>query len=115
MIDRKRIGNIGEKLALNFLEKFGYQLVANNYRYRRGEIDLIMVKEGLLVFVEVKTRSDTKFGLPEEFLSERQQLKIMETAEHYLEHCGWEGNIRFDIVAIVNSNGPAIDHFEDAY
>lgn len=115
MDERKRIGCLGEILAMEYLENRGFQLLERNYRYGRGEIDLIMIREGLLVFVEVKARHSIRYGLPEEQMSRRQQQKVMQTAEYYLETHGWAGHIRFDIVAVVLSGIPRIDHFEDAY
>lgn len=100
---------------MNYLENSGFQHVVSNYRYRKGEIDLILVREGLLIFVEVKSRTGIEFGWPEEFLSESQQEKIKETAEYYLEQSLWTGRIRFDLVAVTFPEPPAIMHFEDAY
>lgn len=115
MDERQKIGRLGEQLALGYLESQGFQLLETNYRYGRGEIDLIVISEKLLVFVEVKTRRDVRYGLPEENMSFRQQQKVMETAEHYLETHVWKAPIRFDIVAIILSSRPQVDHFEDAY
>jgi putative endonuclease len=107
----RELGKEGEAMARQHLESKGYTFIEQNYRYKRGEIDLIMQKEGTLVFVEVKRRSGSAFGYPEEMVSESQAAKLLETAEAYLEACGHQGPIRFDIVAIL---GKQIRHFEDA-
>lgn len=112
-IDRKGIGESGEQKAAEFLLAKGYEMITFNYRYKRGEIDLIASKDGLMVFVEVKTRNNLKFGTPEQFVSERQQEVIIETANAYVSEVDWRGSIRFDIVAIVPDK--EIVHFEDAF
>lgn len=110
-------GQQGESLAAKFLQQKGYEIIVQNYRYRRGEIDLIAQKEQLLIFVEVKLRSSVAYGLPEETISENQQNLIMTTAEHYIEQNDWLHDIRFDIVAIQLSQNKLseIIHFEDAF
>ena len=107
----KEIGKKGEETALKYLQKKGYQLVDQNYRHRRGEIDLIVKREDILVFVEVKLRSGSYFGYPEEMVSENQWELLMETAKAFQIENGYNGPIRFDIVAIL---GEQIRHFEDA-
>ncbi len=111
--DHKEIGNDGEQKAAAYLRDKGYEIVTNNYRYKRGEIDLIAKKGDLMAFVEVKTRNNLDFGNPESFVSRRQQELILETANDYLMGVDWEGPIRFDIIAIVP--GTEIKHFEDAF
>ncbi len=104
MTNRIKIGKTGEAIAIDFLEKSGFQLVEKNYRSGRGEIDIIAIKEGLLLFVEVKTNSSSWHGSSENKVRWYQQQKIMHTAQRYLSSCYWEGQIRFDVV-IVYLNG----------
>lgn len=78
------MGAWGEDLALRYLIKHGYRLVERNYRTRRGEIDLILRKEGTLVFVEVKLRRGTGFGDPLEAVTLRKQATLRYLAERYL-------------------------------
>jgi len=111
----QRTGGKGEDLALRFLQKEGYQLLARNFRYRRDEIDLIMQKGKLLVFVEVKTRRNTEYGYPEEFVSRKQATQIIRAAEHYILKNDWQGNIRFDIIAILTEPALSIKHLPDAF
>lgn len=110
-------GKYGEDLAVAWMQKQGYTIVARNYRYKRGEIDIIAKIADLLVFVEVKLRSSDSFGLPEESVSENQQNLIIHTAEQYIEEVDWEHDIRFDIVAIElkPQQSPQITYFEDAF
>ncbi len=111
MNDRRKIGARGEVLALNYLEQQGYQLVESNYRIGRGEIDLMVVREGVLVFVEVKTSTRSKYTMVEEKLSWYQLKKIKETAFRYLSNCDWNGSIRFDVVVVDLELPVAIQHY----
>ena len=105
----------GEDIALNYLNQRGFTLVKRNFRYRRAEIDLIVQKDKLLVFVEVKTRHDTSFGFPETFVSAEQAELIVAAADQYVRKNNWSGMIRFDIVAITLLPDLKIEHFEDAF
>ncbi len=108
-------GQQGETIAADFLERKGFAVVARNYRYRRNEIDLIVRQKNRLVFVEVKLRKDAAFGHPEAFVNEQQAQRIIEAAEHYLHETNWEGDIRFDIIAITLQPKLSLEHFEDAF
>lgn len=116
MSDKILKGKEAENLAANFLKQQGYEIVARNYRYQRSEIDLIVRKENWLVFVEVKMRSSDAFGYPEEFVDYRKAKNIVFGAEQYTFEHNYEGNVRYDVVAISLRNGkPEIRHFEDAF
>jgi len=78
-----------------------------------SEIDIIAEKENCLIFVEVKTRSSSAFGHPEEFVSRNQQKKILEAADFYIEKQDWQGDIRFDIISIIQGQDPV--HLKDAF
>ncbi|MFA0962440.1 YraN family protein [Roseivirga sp. BDSF3-8] len=108
------IGADGEHLAESFLKKKGYRVLDRNFRYKRGEIDLIVQKDNLIAFVEVKTRKNKVFGNPEEFVSDVQAERIMEVAEYFIHKHAWAHLIRFDIVAITQKPRLEIVHLEDA-
>lgn len=109
-------GNKGEQLAAEYLQAKGYKLLEQNYRYKRAEVDLIMEDRCCLVLVEVKTRKNNAYGFPEEFVSERKIELYQEAAEAYLERMGWEGNLRFDVVAVLlDGDANEIEHFIDAF
>lgn len=116
MSDTIRKGQEAESLAAEFLQRNGYEIVERNYRYRRSEIDLIVRKAGWLVFVEVKMRSSNAFGYPEEFVDYQKAKNIVYGAEQYTFENKYEGNVRYDVVAITMRSGkPEIRHFEDAF
>ena len=117
MNDKLATGKLGEDLALRFLLKLGWVEKARNYRYKRSEIDLIMLDEDTLVFVEVKSRRGlSKFGFPEEAVDAKKAAKVHEGAEQYLEEHQWHGSIRFDIISVQLLNSRSeIRHFKDAF
>ncbi|MFC1618285.1 YraN family protein [Patescibacteria group bacterium] len=81
----KKIGNLGEQIALEFLRKRGYKFVAQNFRYHRyGEIDLIVEKDRLLHFVEVKTRTNQNFGSGADAVDDYKLNKIFSAIEVFL-------------------------------
>lgn len=85
MLKINKMGMWAELEALSYLQKMGFILVAQNFHSRFGEIDLIMKKDQDLIFVEVKARSKTKYGLAHEVISVTKQRKIMHTALEFLE------------------------------
>ncbi|MEM6840628.1 MAG: YraN family protein [Bacteroidota bacterium] len=112
---QQQTGRQGEDIALNYLNQQDFTLVERNFRYRRAEVDLIVQKGQLLVFVEVKTRRDTSFGFPESFVTPHQAKLIVAAADHYMRINDWQGLIRFDIVAITLKPRLEIEHFKDAF
>lgn len=107
------IGKKGEQQALDLLIGKGYEILATNYRYKKSEIDVVAKKGEKIIFVEVKFRKSTFFGNPEDFVSNAQAERIHAAADHYTYMRKWNGNIRFDIIAITASKD--ILHIEDAF
>lgn len=111
-------GKRGEALAADFLERKGWRIAERNWRAGRGEIDLIAwAHDRLLVFVEVKTRAGDGFGGPEEAVDARKQDLLARTAGLYMEHIGYDWEIRFDIVAVLLKGDKVLEirHAEDAF
>jgi len=109
-------GKQGEDLAATFLTEKGYKILERNYRSGKSEIDLICTYNGLLIFVEVKTRSSRAFGHPESFVGLKQQEAILRAADAYMEESEWDSDIRFDIIAIYKKGSQEeLEHFEDAF
>jgi putative endonuclease len=116
MTSKMQTGSDGEIVAAEYLEEKGYEIVERNYRHRRAEIDIIVKKKNWLVFVEVKTRSNSGYGFPEEFVDKEKEKNIFFAAEEYMYRINWEGNVRYDIVAILGTGfDREIMHFEDAF
>jgi putative endonuclease len=109
-------GNEGEQLAADFLVKNGFEIVQRNYRYKRSEIDLIIKRSNWLIFVEVKTRSSSYFGYPEQFVDRKKVKMILEGALNYMYDVDWQGNVRYDIVSVMlNGTTKEVVHIEDAF
>ncbi len=115
--DRQRLGRRGEELAVHALSRQGYAIVERNWRTPGGEIDVVAVQGGALVFVEVKTRRTRAFGPPQEAVSPAKQAHLRQAAELYLQsHQGDWTAVRFDVVAItLTGPTPQIDIIPDAF
>lgn len=100
-LHRKLLGNTGETIASEYLTKEGYRVLQRNFRARYGEIDIICTKNGILVFVEVKTRAGQEFGLPEEAVTPKKLQEVVHTAEIYVsQHPGLSPSMRVDVIGI---------------
>ena len=111
-------GAHGEDLAHRFLQRKGYTVVARNWRAEdgSGELDLVAWDGPTLVVVEVKTRSSTDFGLPEEAVDSGKRSNLSRTAARYLRESDIPvTQLRFDIVSIVLKTRPEIDHIRNAF
>lgn len=117
MAIHNQIGAWGEAKAAHFLQAKGYEILDENWTFGKCEVDLICLYKGVMVFVEVKTRSSSAFGRPEEFVDQRKQNLMQTAAEAYLRAVDYKGEIRFDIVAILIKSDETyeIEHIEDAF
>jgi putative endonuclease len=113
----QQFGKKGEDLAARYLQKKGYTLLDRNYRAERGEIDLIVTKDQVLVFVEVKTQGSLKFGEPEMWVDHKKQVQIGKVAMAYLqEKVIDQMDCRFDVVTVVGIDGnQTVRHIENAF
>lgn len=114
----KETGQRGEEAAWRYLKRRGYLLVTTNYACRGGEIDIIAKDKGTLVFVEVRSRSNVRYGLPMETVDVRKQQRIRRAAEHYLHSTGQtEAYCRFDVVSVLwqETGKPLIELYKDAF
>lgn len=117
MAKHKETGIKGEHIAENFLLKKGYNVLHRNWRSGKKEVDIIAEKDGLIVIVEVKTRTSFQFGYPEEAVNPKKQLYLKQAAEAFFEENRQYTDIRFDIISILLNKGETkeIIHFEDAF
>ena len=104
---RQGLGRRGEELARRRLESLGYVIVGKNHRTKQGEIDLVAMHEGTLVFVEVRTKRGASFGSPEESITPSKRAHLIASAQEYVSsnevaECDW----RIDLVAVeMDSSG----------
>ena len=97
----KKIGEIGEDIASNYLKSLGFLIICRNFRSKFGEIDIIAKDDNTLVFVEVKTRRNERFGAAVEQITKDKQKRIMRVAKEYFrQYKGSVNYTRFDVVAI---------------
>lgn len=120
MAAHNELGKQGETLAAELLETKGYHILDRNYRFEKGEIDLVglCLEPAELVFVEVKTRRSAKWGHPEEAVSQAKQQLIFRAADAYLHEKNMRTvPVRFDIMAVIlpMSGEPMFHHIEDAF
>ncbi len=114
MNSKQETGKIGEEIAKNYLERKGYKIIERNFRCRQGEIDIIAMYSGKLIFIEVKTRRSEKYGKPAEAVNGVKQKNMINAARYYLYKTG-QGNkfIRFDVVEVKLKDGYYIvNHIE---
>ena len=111
------LGASGEQKATEFLSQKGYEILCRNYRYGRAEIDIIARTGNIIVFTEVKTRTNYAFGYPEESVSLAKRKLLVKAASNYLYENKLEFECRFDVIAIFKSkdNRWHFKHFEDAF
>ena len=120
--NRQELGALGETLACSVLEEKGFRVIARNYRCKIGEIDIICVKDKLLVFCEVKCRRSFVFGIPAEAVDTKKIRHIRRVASWYLSQkmriyrFYSDFNMRFDVVEVVFVNDDyELNHVENAF
>ena len=113
----KNLGQAGEDFAAKFLESKGYKIIEKNFRIRFAEIDIIAELNDEIIFVEVKTRSNTRCGLPAEAVDLRKQKKIIQAASVFLQDDKFfDRPCRFDVIEIYSSGKNfEVRHIENAF
>lgn len=116
MAKHNELGELGEELAVEFLQKNNYQIIERNWRYKKAEIDIIALKNNILCVVEVKTRSSDYFGDPQDFVTKKKIQLLVEAVNEYVVSKDLDVEVRFDIIAITkNKQQFDLEHLEDAF
>ncbi len=116
MAQHNDTGKVGEAHAMRYLQNKGFQILETNYRAKHAEIDLIAQGDKLLIFVEVKTRTNVRYGNPETFVDQAKARLVMKAAEHYIFATDWQFDVRFDILAVtIYGDDVQVTHLEDAF
>jgi putative endonuclease len=116
--NRRALGTAGESAAASQLERLGYRIVEKNVRCRLGEIDIVAIDAGVIVFVEVKSNRGNRYGAPEEMVTPFKQRRLTRLAAWYLQRRCWLSRpARFDVVAVDwDAAGLAcVRHIRDAF
>ena len=116
----KQDGDWGEALAAEYLEARGCRIVEKEWRCRFGEIDLIAEKDWMLVFVEVKLRTNLQYGMPREYVTAKKQEKLRAAALLYLSMHGLDAPARFDVAEVYtdahhSARSTRIEYIENAF
>lgn len=113
--ETKKRGQLGEKLAKQFLQDKGYFIHETNWRWGKLEVDLIGTHKDRLHFIEVKTRYSDRFGKPEDFVNTTKMDRLFCAASQYMYLQSYQGPFCFDIISIVLFPEQKIHFFEDAF
>lgn len=113
----QNIGRIGESVATTYLKKNGYTILKRNFKARYGELDIVCSKDDTLIFVEVKTRMDESYGLPEESVTPRKLREVVKTAQYFQAlNPNLPDSLRIDVIGIIlfDDNTPKyFNHIEN--
>ncbi|MBB4806939.1 putative endonuclease [Chryseobacterium defluvii] len=117
MATHNDFGKKAEDLAVEYLQKNGYKILARNFRFQKAEIDIIAEKDNIIVIVEVKARSTDAFILPQEAVTKTKIKSIVSAANHYLEEFNRNNEVRFDILSVLpdQNKNLIIEHIPDAF
>ncbi len=117
-LSRKDIGRLGENLAAGYLKNNGYNIIETNYRCPRGEIDIIAQEGGCIVFTEVRTKTGSGFGTPEESVTAAKKKHLIDSAYTYLEEKDkQQADWRIDFIAVEldrNNKPSRIEQYKNA-
>ncbi|QOS78323.1 YraN family protein [Paenibacillus sp. JNUCC31] len=119
-LTRQQKGRLGEEASCHWLREHGYQIIRQNWRCRSGEIDIVASHEGMIIFIEVRSRSGTgKYGTPQESVDIRKMQQVRATASVYLQMTGETNHqIRFDVIAVMLDKAGetvSVDHIINAF
>ncbi len=117
MAGHNDLGNLAEELAATFLEKKGYKILVKNFRYQRGEIDIIAEFNNQIIIVEVKARGSDIFMEPQEAVTKTKIKSLVMVADFFMKDRNLNQEVRFDIIAVLpdDKRRLQITHLEDAF
>ena len=113
MSQHNEVGKFGEDLARKFLEEKGYKILEQNHRTRFAEIDLVVERNNVLVFAEVRTKVGENFGTPEDTINRKKLFKVLQNAKSYTGFKKWSGACRIDAVCIVLNKDFSVNRLTD--
>jgi putative endonuclease len=114
--DHNELGKLGEEIAVDYLQKNGYEILETNWVFQKAEIDILAKKENTLAVVEVKTRSSIEFGLPQDFVKPKKIQLLVKAVHSYVTENDLDIEVRFDIIAINKQEQDfVIEHLIDAF
>ena len=115
MAEHNEIGKQGEEIARKYLAQRGYRIQEQNYKTKRGEIDLVAYLGKTLVCVEVRTKQCEQFGTPEDTITFEKKNKLLKNAQAYAHYTNHKGHVRIDAICVVLGNKDyRVTHYENA-
>lgn len=116
MAKHNNFGKDGEAIARKYLDDEGYIILETNWRIGHLEADIIAAKDDLIVFVEVKTRTNDAYGSPESFVDKKKRQAYIRLANAYMLQKKRNEEVRFDIISIIqNDNETKVEHIVEAF
>ncbi len=117
-MSKNSLGKLGEEMAFKYISEKGYTVLERNWRTGRFELDIVASKNGVLVFFEVKTRSNNNFGYPEESVNYIKEKHITKASLAFIHQIGHKGEVRYDLISILmhpDLTLKELEHIEDAF
>lgn len=116
MAEHNELGKLGEELAVDYLQKEGYEILETNWVFQKAEIDIIAKKGEIIAVIEVKTRSSIEFGLPQDFVKPKKIQLLVKAINEYIISNNLDSDVRFDIISIYKEEKNfKIEHLIDAF
>ena len=117
MADHNEFGKIAEDLAVDFLVKAEYKILARNFRYLKAEIDIIAEKQNQIIIIEVKARNTDAFLEPQEAVNKKKIKLLISAANYFVEENNINKEVRFDIISVLPNHQKTleINHIIDAF
>lgn len=116
MAEHNELGKLGEELAVEYLQKEGYEILETNWVFQKAEIDIIAKKAETIAVIEVKTRSSIDFGLPQDFVNPKKIQLLVKAINEYIISNDLDAEVRFDIISIQKiEKNFKIEHLIDAF
>ena len=117
MAKHNELGRQGEDYAADYLDEQGYKILDRNWMCGHKDLDIVAVKDGTLVFVEVKTRTGTDWGDPEDAVTDKKIRNIVHAADAYIRYRCLDMDVRFDIISIIldDTGYYRVEHIKEAF
>lgn len=114
MYIKQEIGKLGENLATKYLEQQGYKVIERNFECKQGEIDIVAIDKNEIVFIEVKTRTNLKYGKPIDAVDKNKQKHLTKAVRYYLYSRHLENEfVRIDVIEVyLYNNKYRINHIK---
>lgn len=107
-----KLGELGEEKAADMLAGKGYKILERNNQNKYGEIDIVALKDDELVFVEVRSKTGTNFGLPEETVKHRKKKKLIRNAKRYISYKSIDKPYRIDVIGVVFNKSKKVERIK---